>query len=1092
MKKKLLAIMLTGACAIACAIGLAACGGKTDDTGDIGGDPSNEKPEQIWHYDENEHWLDNGEHQMHSFENGEDGKCLVCDYVRLHEHEHIYDMENYWYGDNTHWHPAYCHTGEKYMEEPHSWSQGTWGQCVCGAYKEQPHEHTLSDYYRANTTTHWQVCSNYSCPDSYKTEPEPHSWVDGVCSVCEVKQIEELSGTPGIQYELHENYGGGYAYSAYVTAVDASVTGDVTVSSVYEGYPVERIGNAFANKTYDSITLPDTIVDIGLNDFSGTTVESFNIPDNLESVTQHMIPTVTKHLHIGAGLKDIPLQSGYVSSYDSNGPVRQILDSSSLERITVSEENAQYSSYGNILFNKNQTEIVCVPRGIVHAELPDTVTSLPYCEVGYSVPLNSFINCRKLQTIALGSNISYMPSNTFRGCYSLTGTLDDDGGQYLATGDNLHFALLKAPTTATTFTVNNDTETILDGSFAECAEITQVTLPYAMSVFSPDAFSRESYYDYDTSTRKDAVHAENISEIGISGTDVMAANNNGKFIVEDNILYSVQTDVSTNNKSYTPLFIPFAREGGIMIKEGTRKLPYDIFENRTKITFVDLPASVNEFAFPDYHFELFYGCDALTELKVPVFTLDHERANCIFSDSLKSKLKKLTVYSYYQNESIPQIDLSQYNNLITLNIEGCAIDSYALSQGGNSMRKIETLNIVWGVVSQYAIKNIPSLKKISFDNCTINNEAVASGCSSLEKIELIHVCKGFTGTDPNKTIDIFEQNGIIYKGNQNAATDFFIMPQNVKGDIEIPNGIQTIGNKFANKEITKIIIPATVTSIAEKAFINTLIYSADIKTTCDFNINIFENCNNLAEIKLASGSPYTFDGGIMYYKGEIAKVLKPAIKGDVVLPNTVTSIFESAFSGCTELTSVTIPEGVTSIGEYAFTGCYKLVEVYNLSSLTITKGSLDNGYAGYYALNVYTSADEPSRLTTTDDGYIFYEDGDTVYLIGYIGTQTSLTLPDKYNNKNYAVYKYAFSSYSGLANITISNGVTSIIIGNGVTSIGTCAFYGCSGLTSITFNGTIEQWTAIAKDGGWDSNTGDYTVTCTDGKLDKKGNVITA
>ena len=47
----------------------------------------------------------------------------------------------------------------------------------------------------------------------------------------------------------------------------------------------------------------------------------------------------------------------------------------------------------------------------------------------------------------------------------------------------------------------------------------------------------------------------------------------------------------------------------------------------------------------------------------------------------------------------------------------------------------------------------------------------------------------------------------------------------------------------------------------------------------------------------------------------------------VVLPNSVTSIGDRAFSGCTSLTSVTIPNSVTSIGDRAFSGCASLTSV---------------------------------------------------------------------------------------------------------------------------------------------------------------------
>ena len=40
----------------------------------------------------------------------------------------------------------------------------------------------------------------------------------------------------------------------------------------------------------------------------------------------------------------------------------------------------------------------------------------------------------------------------------------------------------------------------------------------------------------------------------------------------------------------------------------------------------------------------------------------------------------------------------------------------------------------------------------------------------------------------------------------------------------------------------------------------------------------------------------------------------------VVIENGVTSIGDSAFEDCTELTSVTLPDSVTSIGDYAFFG----------------------------------------------------------------------------------------------------------------------------------------------------------------------------
>ena len=75
----------------------------------------------------------------------------------------------------------------------------------------------------------------------------------------------------------------------------------------------------------------------------------------------------------------------------------------------------------------------------------------------------------------------------------------------------------------------------------------------------------------------------------------------------------------------------------------------------------------------------------------------------------------------------------------------------------------------------------------------------------------------------------------------------------------------------------------------------------------------------------------------------------------------------------------------------------------------------------------------------------------------------------------------AFSYCRGLKELNLSNGVEIIC---------DYAFWGCRALTTITFNGTKAQWHAIEKGSDWNGSTGNYTVHCSDGKLDKYGNEI--
>ena len=72
--------------------------------------------------------------------------------------------------------------------------------------------------------------------------------------------------------------------------------------------------------------------------------------------------------------------------------------------------------------------------------------------------------------------------------------------------------------------------------------------------------------------------------------------------------------------------------------------------------------------------------------------------------------------------------------------------------------------------------------------------------------------------------------------------------------------------------------------------------------------------------------------------------------------------------------------------------------------------------------------------------------------------------------------KGAFSGCSSLTSITIPDSVT---------SIGSRAFDDCTSLTSITFNGTIEEWKNIEKGNGWNGNTDNFMVHCTNGDLTK-------
>lgn len=806
-----------------------------------------------------------------------------------------------------------------------------------------------------------------------------------------------------------------------------------------------------------SVSLPDTVTGIGEYAFSRcASLSGFVIPSAVREIGEYAFSNC-------AALTQLSL-SDSVEAIGENA----LEGCSSLEELTLpflgaGAEETEDSHFGYLfgaqLYSDDKQE---VPASLAKVTL--TGGPLPrYAFAGCrfleevvlpedlgSVGEYAFSNCVSLQTLSLPAGVTSIGAWAFNNCAQLSACTLPSGLKEIGNGAFSQCALVEE------MTVPSALEKMGSGVFSGCTSLSSLTLPFlGLSAQEPETLSY-LFGDVPSSLRSVALtggtalaasafsQCASLTEIALPETltSVGAYAFGGCSLLQEIVLPDSVAEIGDSAfygcSSLTAITLPFA---GASAQGGENTHFGYIFGAVTYRENADsLPQSLRSVTLTggeSIGARAFYGCDRLREISLP------KTLRTVGEDafSLCTSLEKVTA-----EEMAAWCGISFAN--ASANPLSCAASLYCGGEQVTSLRPTDGISSI----APYAFYGYAALTDISFgadllsvgahafENCTgltqitlpdgveSVGQGAFAGCSSLTVASLPFVGGG---AEENTFL------GYIF-GAENHEQNGACVPASLR-EVTVTGGGVPEYAFYGCVSLVSVSLPEDTALISRYAFANCLSL-ADISLPAgvtEIGSSVFYGCSSLKEIALPAG--LTDIGS--YAFSRCSSLVR------LVLPNSVKSVGQSAFSWCSSLVSLTLGSDLSEISADAFRYCYKLAEVYNLSALTLSEGSQEQGCAAYYALNVYTPTEGESFLSETQEGYLFFDDGETAYLLGYTGEETSLTLPATCNGRAYAVYHHAFYGREEL---------TDVLLPEGLTGIGTSAFSGCGGLSRILIPASVQ------------------------------------